>query len=1094
MPNHTPIATSEILPEFAIRKIIVSNDKATLLCALRRPRGINYENWIGSSEFNPYIKYYFVAAPKLSERELSRFYYPSLRVEGLYSISGGDNLAMWETVLGPRTQSDVDNNRPNPYNLKGFSSVSLDEILQGQYFIKDPLIAAEDQVPINQSQLDDPEGYNTSFEITIDLLNNPVGDDAEELNILAFSQVDLLKMKEDFGLRVVRPLAEIGSELIYENCLVRSERGQRSNGYLIVPETRNIFFTAEGIPYSGPAHYHSANNPGPNGYVGWMSGPEQGDMRDRELLSVREINNTKVVSRIFLQDAVSPEGMNQSRDRIFSGYNGNPYAEAIEPGFLSFGDEILEVLKTQLGHIATVGEQRSTLYNDRLKQLTVASIKRGNVNLTDTSVDPSDLSWISTTGDRIYHGGIILLKLDDLLSSNSKFGYLYDLHREKDNVDSQNLLNQMILRSRMQDFAVSRKRLTNMAEGNNSVSTAAYETYDPNDEEMVLVRTTAPKSTRSRRQRRRERIEPRIIATKRLDKEELPVAEISEHRPSISSKRKTIIIKDYDLFRRINFGKFEYNIEMTFEDGILNLLEEKRRQFKTDLKAFTEYVEEASRPYLDYTQSGYYSGNQFANGLEDQQLRERSRTTGNYNYSIGDFTDSFKRRSENLRQRSDNIVERYAEVYYVLTAKEQFNARSINVLKKSLLAKNTTLESLEYFLNIVQKLDTRLDNLIETTKLTVKDTLNIGANRRSVSGDAQFPDKLINLKGRANIIATAAPNYSLFVRGAIDRAALATSVLNRPGVADLLSRQPLAPVAAEMFFGLAPTITGPLPSGNTDTGAFSQDVASAFDTFQTRPIVEPLELSTEPEYSDANARMAAAEERSNYGSIISFSGTSLVEDELVKVNNLLSQYRGATLESLVSRAALTPESEIANKQKEDNKFITKELQNSIVESILVSDNSESFKKEVEQKYKETYFNKEALGEVYETVKSTIAMSENVKKAKESATYKDKVLNRKGGKDNKARKQETLTEKTQSLQKKVFTPFVLSDTQGLISSDTIPSSGIIIYKNQSDLFSGSRLTDNVVLIEEETSVETEAAENQSSRSSRGTRQTRSRTSY
>ena len=36
---------------------------------------------------------------------------------------------------------------------------------------------------------------------------------------------------------------------------------------------------------------------------------------------------------------------------------------------------------------------------------------------------------------------------------------------------------------------------------------------------------------------------------------------------------------------------------------------------------------------------------------------------------------------------------------------------------------------------------------------------------------------------------------------------------------------------------------------------------------------------------------------------------------------------------------------------------------------------------------------------------------DVKKAKESATYKDKVLNRKGGKDNKARKQETLTEKT-----------------------------------------------------------------------------------
>ena len=147
MPSYTPLVSSEIIPEFAIRKIIVSNEKATILCALMRPRDINYDNWLGSSEFNPYVKYYFIAVPKLSELELSRFYYPSSRVEGLYSISGGRNLALWETVLGPRNQTEVDNNRPNPFNLKGYTAVTLEEILQGQYFLKDPLIAAEDQVP-----------------------------------------------------------------------------------------------------------------------------------------------------------------------------------------------------------------------------------------------------------------------------------------------------------------------------------------------------------------------------------------------------------------------------------------------------------------------------------------------------------------------------------------------------------------------------------------------------------------------------------------------------------------------------------------------------------------------------------------------------------------------------------------------------------------------------------------------------------------------------------------------------------------------------------------------------------------------------------
>ena len=72
-----------------------------------------------------------------------------------------------------------------------------------------------------------------------------------------------------------------------------------------VPEFSNVFTDQQGNPWNGVAHYHSEENPGPNGYIGWMSGPPGEDaitpMTSRKKLTMVQVPNAKVTSKVFIQ-------------------------------------------------------------------------------------------------------------------------------------------------------------------------------------------------------------------------------------------------------------------------------------------------------------------------------------------------------------------------------------------------------------------------------------------------------------------------------------------------------------------------------------------------------------------------------------------------------------------------------------------------------------------------------------------------------------------------------------------------------------------------------------------------------------------------
>ena len=1003
------LAISELLPQFAIRKIVISQDSATLSCALLRPRGINYENWLGSSEFTPYIKYYFIAAPQMSAANISKFYYPHDRIKSILSDSIEINqVSLWEGALGPQSEGNAD--LSNPFDFKGHTILTLDEILQGQYFAQDALTATETLEPVDPYVLDNQEGYNTSFQVSIDLINDPFGARTTEFNILAFAQLDLLRLKEDFGLHSPRDLVKVGTDLLYEKCLIRSTTGQDSNNHLVVPEFRRVFFTTTGEAYYGPTHYHGAdpgNNPGPNGYVGWMSGPPFGDMSTKLPLEMRSIPNSKVISKIFTNKALNPDGFALSENNSYSGYVDSAASEVVDPGSLVFGEDIIRTLRTQMGQVASLGE-----YQKKLKELSIIAIKRGNLNLSLAAGSPEDYSWVDINDDRGYHGSLLALRMDDLVSCNSRLGYIYDLHRNLENPSSRDFLESAIFLSKIQDFSVFRRRVTNSATGNNGVSSPKHETYDINEAEDYIIKTNSPK-----------RRGDKVISPKSNKK-----AKIFEHNPRRTSKLKTIILNDFDLFQNIHTGKYKYVVDIVFEDGIVSSLQGIFLKLRKSLKEYSRYVKEASMPYQDYTQSRYYNGSQFASGPADQQQREAARTAGNYNHSIGDFTEEFKRLSLLKRNRSDDLVDDYCKVYYLLTAKDQFSREQTQMIKEALLAKNATLDSLEFFLDLSLKLERRLDDLLSISSSDIKGTLNLGTHKRRVAPSMPYPNNIIKLRGDVHVLAKAVNKNSLFIR---------PNILAGAGTVISAARGSIAPLSAASAFAL-----------RESNGSYTQET-----------VVNTANSGPPGQIARGDSVITAAIEMSKAGAIVRVGATAnTINDELAVADNLLSSYGGSTLESLVKSAVGTSRAEIENKEIEKDKKISKELQESVFGSVVSSDNSEIFRKQIEEKYKDLYFKKEALDGLYETVTAALSAQKMITRSSTNSPYKDKIL--------KSTNSKEATEKEDTAKGDIFVPYTVDPSEGLVPVENNNTLGIIIYKKDSGAYEGSVMSGNVQLTDTE----------------------------
>ena len=982
-----------------------------------------------------------MAVPRLESPIMAYYYYPETRVLQLAQSINVATHRWEESLVRARGAQVIDRaarrTRNDANRVFGYNKINLDEILQAHFDVSDPTTAMHlDSILDSPDAL--PEDHDVYFEIPIDINESIFGSrnqnsrqqlPPEEINVVAFSQIDIRALHEEFGIDPVDSgLSQIGGNLIFEKCLERSEGSYLG---MRVPEKRKIFTLPDGRTYSGPVHYHPDidGQRGPSGYVGYMAGPAGGDMSIRDTLSVREVPNSKIVAKILTDSALNAEGQLLSENNSFNGFGNDTSFEAEDYGMLSLGDHILSALRSQYGTIISSSPEIAIRdKNERLKHLCVASLRKGKLNITHSfeNLSPTELSWINIAGTRPYHGSLFALDLSNLLRYNSEYGYIIERHAtsNRDNPNpsvrpaiqkSDSLLQNFVNLSRIYSMRITRERVTNHPLGNNLVSTPDYEKLNEDQVAKDMVDTNSPA-------RNAQGIVQNgsVIVTARNNN-----CEISERDPSLSTLRKLFFVKDYDLFDRHSFGNYEYKLDLKIHDGLLLYMKRELTKLRRSISNYEVYVEEASRPYIDPTMSSYY------NGSSIQTSREQGRAKGNYNHSTKRFTPSFILRSQQLRDRSDKVVDAYVDSYFLLTASPAFTVGQKNQIKRSLLAENATLEFLEFFLSLCKKLENRFETILGLSGIEEREVFALDSNPKSISSSNQTPKSIIHLNGSTNIVAKAVSKNSVFARplpvNEIDR----SIQLQNPAVS---------------FFGLSNSSinSGQIASSNRYTvqelAIISQDLSAA-------------------ENNDSATAVGAAVNSSQFGGALSVEGQSYIKDRYKEIDNLLSTYKNTTFRTLVSNASEPIEKE-SDTEGQDKKFINIETQQAILGSILAADNRKIFEEEAEKQYKDFYFSKKSLGGLYSTVKESLTNHEliNNSKNQQAPTYKEKVQTN----------TTTTKDKAQSSSKYQKS---LEDKNAPVTSYNLEEPGVntnfIIHKIDNSLYEGVVLVNNVEFVERST---------------------------
>ncbi|HAI41998.1 MAG TPA: hypothetical protein DCM40_29705, partial [Maribacter sp.] len=293
--------------------------------------------------------------------------------------------------------------------------------------------------------------------------------------LFGFVHMDIAALSGDY--QVPDGFLGLGGNATFDSLL------EVRNGKLRVPRTVDVLYSLDGTPYFGPAHYHSAENPGPEfagiPYIGWMAGHQEGEMGER-LLS-RPERYTKVYAPAYIDD----EGFN-------SGFDGSlPYEFAsLDTDSESTGGDLeRHVRKLQVtdNSILSFSNTVSAAKNARKRAcLHYSKLNNSNILISGVShyirVETDDASTndgltVPVRTEESHHGVVFSIDYEELLILNSPFGWLYEFHLSAENPNTF-LLNSFFLSSRNLRFKVNRKRVTNSPTAASKTGVSKYETHE----------------------------------------------------------------------------------------------------------------------------------------------------------------------------------------------------------------------------------------------------------------------------------------------------------------------------------------------------------------------------------------------------------------------------------------------------------------------------------------------------------------------------------------------------------------------------------------------------------------------------------------
>jgi len=682
--NLIPFEDHDPLPFLRTRRIVVGRESVKIECLLSTRSGQAIDPmWFQVGEFAEFVKFYFV-------------------ITGL-GIGAPDNptgfSASWptgiaSTVMNPKTR--VAALRDQGYYRNNMFHTGYSPIENAQYSAK--VISLSEILLYNDENIMNNAGLNTNdiyFEVEIPLELTPVGWTAFNLSIqgynsdtvslIAFSHLDVAALEREWNLAGsagLDGLLKIGGNMVYDTVLVRN-----ASRWAPTP-TRKVFTYVQsgtwggatfiaGQQYSGPAHEHTAASPakfqpgsqnerrygtdpstallesgepdpginlfpGP-GYTGWMAGSSHNGDSDQPLLIAREIENHKIVAPAFLDDFGFQSDF-FGADTLYDVEDGGSVLVGLE-----VPPSLEERLKDAIDPVVGVSESQLDILRHYFFEKYYAK------NTLDFVMDKE--SWIGTPefGQRSvggWHSIFFGIDYYKTIYNNSRYGFILENIRSAFG-DSHETITEILNLSDLKEIRILRRRLSNWPTGNNLLGSNDYQYFDLEESDSLLI-SSKDRETIAQLQRDtqfRNNLEPRQNDRASISEVDVQYDRDSRDNPDVSynNRMRSFFIKDFDMFRNINYGKYTYIVELQIKDGIKEYLYKQLRDFSRLVEQFANFIVTAGQPYLGNPKDRYYGSDLWQAEIYGIPVREagydevaEGTYIGNYDYNLGEFTHDFK--------------------------------------------------------------------------------------------------------------------------------------------------------------------------------------------------------------------------------------------------------------------------------------------------------------------------------------------------------------------------------------------------------------------------------------------------------------------
>ncbi len=564
--------------------------------------------------------------------------------------------------------------------------------------------------------------YNLSdtLQANTDLFDNDGSPAAlSRLHLLGFIETPFMTANQTPPPGVAEELITIPlTELTYDLLLNQSSDYVTGRTLLRPPVQREIFYVQDEDPnysrinlrpYSGPAHYHGPSLPAPSGYVGWMAGHMSDAMGPK--LSVRSVPNHKV-----LVDAPP--------------WNSQPMLPAIgQPGITGeTGGHLEDFVKSILT------EKQINNPAQRTAAMLQASISAATRSSRASFVEPWSRrhTWITMDQNEdddnldSSYNSIIGVKFLEILEHHSPFGALIShfkriVTEERDQqrpdlILAKTMLERFMQNSRILEMSIIRRRLDQRPYNNNDQDTKTYNDFEENQKNKIIVQTYDMPGQPA------DAIFKTVFPTRwhaseieevRMDFQ--PPAATRRGRQAVLSARaltsnsyveladlystRSFLIRDYELFYNLDYGKYTYDIEMIILDGSKSLID-----------SFTQNLRDSSRRLEGLIVS-----------LSSPVIRDEvgRPTTGYYDYHSRKFHEVPEELRNNTRQAVFDLITHSRHSMALMTGIDPFSSDDIvNIVAAADPGlPTTTLDGLNYLITESERTLSSLEKILQDTFL-----------------------------------------------------------------------------------------------------------------------------------------------------------------------------------------------------------------------------------------------------------------------------------------------------------------------------------------------------------------------------------------